>query len=134
MIFDDKIFLIERPEKYTMFFLLKREKDMDMDSYMKTHNISEEILKENTNKIFDFYNDLIKFQNKNKSYLNHLTVFTKDENEILKYIKDIEKDPNFVKWVTIEDEKWLNMIYKYFINDKWFKNIDDSKEKNQYRI
>jgi hypothetical protein len=132
--FDNKIFLIERPEKYTMFFLLKRKEDMNMETYMQTHNISEEALKDNTNQIFDFYNDLVKFQNKNKAFLNHLTIFTKDENEIPKYLKNIEKDPNFIKWITIEDDEWLDKIYKYFINDKWFKNIDDSKEKNQYRI
>lgn len=121
----ENIFIVERKGKATMFFLLKRETEMDMEFFMKTHNIGIQQLNDNSDKIMDFYNDMIKFQNKEKSYINHITVFNFKEYELMKYVKNIEEDVNFIKWIGVEDKIWLDKIYKYFISPEWFDNSDN---------
>ncbi len=126
------IFLVERGVEYqkikkiTVFFLLSLQKDITMTDFMKTHKISKKALKEKPNLIMDFYNDLIKFQNDEKSYLNHLTIFNNLDENIVKYLENAEENENFIKWITIKDKKWLKKIYKYFLTKEWFKNSDNN--------
>lgn len=125
------IFLVERTvedqktKRITLFFLLKKQKDVDMIEFMKNHKITTDVLKEHPNEIMDFYNDMIKFQNEQQAYLNHLTIFSYSDNDLLRYLADIEKNREFVKWITIEDKDWLDKIYKYFLSKEWFINSDN---------
>ncbi len=119
-----KLFLVERKDKVTIFFLSKKEKSMDMKEFIETHYISDDIMNNYTNNVMDFYNDMIKFQNKEKQNLNHLTIFSYTEDEFTKYITDVENADDFVRWINIDDEKWLDKIRKYFLNDRWFETSD----------
>lgn len=121
------IFLIERPSKLTIFFLTKKLVDTNLNEFMRSHNITTKILQENTNEIIDFYNDMIKFQNKKKTHLNHLTIFSYSEKTLFKYMKDKENDKNFIKWVDIGDRDWIDRIYNYFSDAKFFEQADIKK-------
>lgn len=125
------IFLVERnidgqqTKRVTVFYLLGKDKVETMEEFMETHNINNNTLKEHPNEIMDFYNDMIKFQNEQKCYLNHLTIFSYFDDDLSEYLIEVEKNSNFIKWITIDDELWLKKLYKYFITEKWFSNSDN---------
>jgi len=128
------IYLIERYtnndiKKLTMFFLLSSKDIITISDFIKMNNINMNNFKNEINNILDFYNDLIKFQNKNKSYLNYLTIFSNSNNinDITKYLKDVEKNKNFIKWIKIKDIIWIEKINNYFISKDWFKRTDNNK-------
>ena len=74
----------------------------------------------------DFYNDMIQFQNEQKTQLHYLTIFSYNDKDVIKYLHDIEeKDKKFVKWVEGSDKEWVDKITKYFLSKDWFLNSDN---------
>jgi len=125
------IFLVERKKsdqqtrRLTAFYLIGKDKDETMSEFMNVHNIDNQTLKEHPDEIMDFYNDLIKFQNDQKCFLNYLTMFSFNDNDLIKYLTDTEENANFIRWINNDDGVWLKKIHKYFLTEKWFSNSDN---------